>query len=167
MIRIIMIYDQVQSGQGTKDDKMVPLNATSELIGPGVMMKPFLKEMDGRIIASLVAGTGTFEANPEEISRKMCAMVMRLRPDVVICGPSFNYGDYSAMCARLAYDIITKTKTPAFAAMAKENKEIIREYQDKITIVMTPAKGEPGLNDALKNMCETAQRLALKEGNLS
>ena len=28
MIRIIMIYDQVQAGQGTKDDRMVPLNAT-------------------------------------------------------------------------------------------------------------------------------------------
>jgi len=160
-----MIYDQVQSGQGTKDDRMVPLNATSDLIGPGVMMKPFLREIDGKIIASLVAGTGTFEADPEEVSRKLCAMVMKLKPDVVICGPAFNYKDYGAMCARVAYDIGAKTKIPAFAAMAKENEDVIREYQDRITIVMTPAKGEAGLNDALKKMCETAKRLAQKAGN--
>ena len=82
-----MIYDQVQAGQGTKDDRMVPLNATKEVIGPAVMMKPYLKEMDAKVIATLIAGTGTYEANSDEVGRKMCAMVKKLNADVVICGP--------------------------------------------------------------------------------
>ena len=46
-MKIIMIYDQIQSGLGTKDDTMVPLTGKKEPIGPAVMMEPFLKEVDG------------------------------------------------------------------------------------------------------------------------
>ena len=42
-MKIIMIYDQIQSGLGTKDDTMVPLTGKKEPIGPAVMMEPFLK----------------------------------------------------------------------------------------------------------------------------
>ena len=41
-MKIIMIYDQIQSGLGTKDDTMVPLTGKREPIGPAVMMEPFL-----------------------------------------------------------------------------------------------------------------------------
>lgn len=159
MIRIIMIYDQVQSGQGTKDDRMVPLNATKEIIGPAVMMKPYLKEIDAKVIATLISGTGTYEENPDDINRKICAMVKKLKADVVICGPSFNYKDYSAMCAAAADRIQQETGIPAFAAMADENEEIIQQYKNRITIVKTPKKGEGGLNEALKNICRTAKEL--------
>lgn len=46
-MKVIMILDQVQSGYGTKNDKMIPLTGTKEIIGPGVIMKPYLKEIDG------------------------------------------------------------------------------------------------------------------------
>ena len=36
-MKIIMIYDQIQSGLGTKDDTMVPLTGKREPIGPAVM----------------------------------------------------------------------------------------------------------------------------------
>lgn len=161
MIRIIMIYDQVQSGQGTKYDTMIPLNATKELIGPAVMMKPYLKEIDAKVVATLISGTGTYEENPDEVSRKLCGMVKKLKADVVICGPSFDYADYSAMCAVVAERIQQETGIPAFAAMADENEDIIQEYKNRITIVKTPKKGEGGLNEALKNICRTAGELAV------
>jgi glycine/betaine/sarcosine/D-proline reductase family selenoprotein B len=162
MIRMIMIYDQVQSGQGTKDDKMIPLNATKEIIGPAVMMKSYLKEIDARVIATLICGTGTYQQNPDEVSRKLAAMVKKLKADVVVCGPSFDYADYSAMCAKVADEIKQKTKIPALAAMAQENEEIIRQYEDRIPIIRTPKKGEGGLKEALKNICLTAKELADK-----
>lgn len=165
MIKIVMIYDQVQSGQGTKDDRMIPLNGTRSVIGPAIMMKPFLKELDEKVIACLTCGTGTFQANPDEVSRKLCAMTLKLEPDVVVCGPSFNYPDYSQMCARLAMDICTKTGIPAIAAMSEENTEIIREYKKKLPIVKIPKKGEGGLNTALRNLCQTARAAA--ENNLN
>ena len=79
-MKIIMIYDQIQSGLGTKDDTMVPLTGKKEPIGPAVMMEPFLKQVDGHVIACLCCGNGTYLADPEEVSRKLCAMVKKLQP---------------------------------------------------------------------------------------
>jgi glycine reductase len=162
-IKIMMIYDQIQAGAGTKDDKMVQLGAKREPIGPAIMMEPFLKEIGGKVIACLYCGNGTYLANPEEVSRKLCAMANKVQPDVVICGPSFNYMDYANMSARVAYDIVQTTKIPAFAAMSVENEETIASYKDKVNIVITPKKGGTGLNDSLRNMCLLAKALVNKE----
>lgn len=156
-MKIVMIFDQIQSGLGTKDDKMVPLGGKKEPIGPAVMMAPFLKEVDGHVIACLYCGNGTYLADPDEVTRKLCAMVDKIKPDVVICGPAFNYIDYARMAAHVAYEINTSISIKAFAAMSEENDDTIELYKDKISIVKTPKKGGFGLNDSLRNMCKLAQ----------
>ena len=123
------------------------------------MMQPFLKEMDGHVIACLCCGNGTYLADPQEVSRKLCAMVKKLQPDVVICGPAFNFLDYGAMAARVADDINTTTGVKAFAAMSEENVDTIQEFKNKVAIVKTPKKGGLGLNDALKNICKMAKAM--------
>lgn len=162
-IKIIMIYDQIQAGAGTKDDKMVPLSAKREPLGPAIMMEPFLKEIDGKVIACLYCGNGTYLADPEEVSRKLCAMVNKLQPDVVMCGPALNYMDYASMAAKVAYDINKTTGIPALAAMSAENEETIANFKDKVNIVVTPKKGGIGLNESLKNMCKLAKALVNKD----
>lgn len=159
-MKIVMIFDQIQSGLGTKDDTMVPLTGKKDPIGPAIMMEPFLKDVDGHVVACLCCGNGTYLADPEEVSRKLCAMVNKLKPDVVMCGPAFNFVDYAAMCARVAYDINQSTEAKAFAAMSVENADTIAAYKDQVAIVKTPKKGAMGLNDALKNMCTFAKALA-------
>ena len=54
-MKIVMIFDQIQSGLGTKDDTMVPLTGKKEPVGPAVMMQPFLKEIDGHVTCSCSA----------------------------------------------------------------------------------------------------------------
>ncbi|SHJ95526.1 glycine reductase [Clostridium amylolyticum] len=162
-IKIMMIYDQIQAGAGTKDDKMVPLGTKKEPVGPAIMMEPFLKEIRGKVIVCLYCGNGTYLTDPDEVSRKFCAMVNKVKPDVVICGPAFNYIDYASMAARVAYDIIQTTKIPALAAMSVENEETIANYKDKVNIVITPKKGGTGLNDSLRNICLLAEALVNKE----
>lgn len=162
-MKVIMIFDQIQSGAGTKDDKMVALAGKKEPLGPAVMMQPMLKEINAHIIACLYCGTGTYQANKAEVSRKLCAMVKKLNPDIVICGPAFNYLDYGSMAAEIAYDIVSKTDIPAFAAMSKENEETINAFKNKIAIVETPKKGGFGLNEALRNMCSLAKAKVNKE----
>ena len=98
-MKIIMIYDQIQSGAGIKDDHDIPLGAKKEAVGPAVMMEPFLKKVDGKVVACLYCGDGTYLKNPDEVSRKLCAMVNKLKPDVVMCGPCFNYLNYGKMAA--------------------------------------------------------------------
>ena len=158
-MKVIMIYDQIQSGAGIKDDHMVPLGATKDPVGPAIMMEPYLKAVGGRVVACLYCGDGFYEANPKEVSRKLCAMVNKLKPDVVICGPAFNYLGYGKMAANIAYDINQTTDVPAFAAMSKENEETINEFKDKVHIVETPKKGGTGLNEALDGLCILAKAL--------
>ncbi len=161
-MKIIMILDQIQSGLGTKDDMMLPLGGKKESIGPAVMMSPYFKDIDGHVIACLYCGNGTYMADPDEVSRKLCAMVGKIQPDIVICGPAYNFIEYAQMCARVAYDVNQTTKAKAFAAMSKENEETIAAYKDKVFIVETPKKGGINLTTALRNICTMAK--ALHEG---
>ena len=165
-MKIVMIFDQIQSWLGTKDDTMVPLTGKKEAVGPAVMMQPFLKEIDGLVTACVCCGNGTYLADPDEVSRKLCAMVKKLQPNVVICGPAFNYPDYGEMCARVAADINATTDSRAFAAMAQENSDVISRYKDQVMIVKTPKKGGLGLNDSLKNICRVAAAMAADSGDL-
>lgn len=162
-MRIIMIYDQIQSGAGIKDEHDVPLGAKKEVIGPAVMMEQSLKKIGGKVIACLYCGDGTYAANPDEVSRKLCAMVNKLKADVVMCGPCLNYLGYGKMAARVANDINNTTEAKAFAAMSVENEETIAEYKDKVHIIKTPKKGGFGLNESLDAMCELAK--AMHEGD--
>lgn len=161
-MKIIMIYDQIQAGAGIKDNHDVPLGAKKEAVGPAIMMEPFLKKVDGKVVACLYCGDGTYAANPDEVSRKLVAMINKLKPDVVMCGPCFNYLGYGKMAARVAYDINQNTDIPALAAMSEENEETIAEYKDKVHIVKTPKKGGVGLNESLDGMCQLAQAMVQK-----
>ena len=57
-MKIIMIYDQIQSGAGIKDDHDIPLGAKKEAVGPAVMMEPFLKKVDGKSWHVFIVETG-------------------------------------------------------------------------------------------------------------
>lgn len=163
MKRIMMVYDQIQAGAGTKDDKMVPLKATKEVVGPAVMMDRFLKKNDEKVIACVYCGNGTYNENPDEIIRKITALAAKLKADAVICGPCFNYADYAAMAAATA-DSITKHGIPAVACMSKENADTISAWKDKVAIVKGPKKGETGLNEALENLCVLTSQMADGKG---
>lgn len=164
-MKVIMIYDQIQAGAGIKDDHNVPLGLKKEVVGPAIMMEPFLRKVGGKVIACLYCGDGTFAENPDEVSRKLCAMVNKIKPDVVMCGPAFNYLGYGKMAARVAYDINQTTDAVAIAAMSVENEETIAEYKDKVHIVKTPKKGGTGLNDALEGMCLLTKAMLDKEND--
>lgn len=159
MLKVIMFFDQIQSGFGTKDDKMVPLAGIKDLVGPAVMLAPFLKEIDAKVVASFYCGNGTYLNDPEGISKKICDKVEKLKPDIVICGPAFNYADYAEMCGKIANDINRTTSVKAIAAMSKENEDVISKYKDEVLIVETPKKGGIGLNDSLEMISKVAKKL--------
>lgn len=165
MKKIMMVYDQIQAGAGTKDDKMVPLKATKEPIGPALMMDRFLKANDEKIIACVYCGNGTYLANPDEIVRKITALALKLKPDAVICGPCHNYLDYAGMAAAVCESINTKTDIPALSEMSIECAPVIEKYAKKIPLVKGPKKGGIGLNEALENMCKLAAAMADHDEN--
>ena len=83
-MKIVMIYDQIQSGKGIKDDHMVPLGLVKESCGPAIMMEPFLKQVNGHVVCCLYCGDGFYEANSDEVSRKLWAMDVWLHVSLMI-----------------------------------------------------------------------------------
>ncbi len=158
-MKIVMIYDQIQAGAGTKDDKMVGLKATRDVIGPAVMMEPYLKQIDGQVIACLYCGDGYFRANEALVVSKFTAMIAKLQPDLVICGPSYNYSGYSEMAVKTAAAIKRDLDVPVICAMAKDNSELIGVYKSKVPIVKTPKKGGVGLMESLQGISLVADAL--------
>ena len=158
-MKMIMIYDQIQAGLGAKDDKMLPLGATRDVVGPAVMMEQYLKQVDAHVIATLYCGNGTYMADPDVVARKLVGMTKKLGADVVVCGPAFNYAEYAEMCGRVAADIDAAGFAHAIAAMSEENAETIERYRGRTHIVRTPKKGGVGLNESLKNICLLAKGL--------
>lgn len=167
MIKIVTIYDQIQSGMGTKDDKMLPLGGKNVPIGPSVVMERYLKENESQVVACLYCGTGTYESDKKRVSEKLCTMVKKLQPDAVICGPSFNYKEYSVMCAEIGADILQTTGIPVVVAMSEDNGEVIEEYQNFLPMVRCPKKGEPGLNQTLENICKVTKALVSRDTGVS
>lgn len=94
-MKIIMVLNQIQAGVGTKDDTHVPLTATQNPVGPGSMMKPMMTKYDETLLATIYCGTGLYEDDKAVTIRKIVGIVKRLGADIVICGPSFDYPDFS------------------------------------------------------------------------
>ena len=81
-------------------------------------------------------------------------MVKRLAPDFVVCGPGFNFPDYSEMCAVCCESILKQTEIHACAMMSQENEEVIRKYSDYLPILKMPKKGGVGLGDSFEHLAE-------------
>ena len=162
-MKVLMIFDQTQAGLGGKENPNLPLGGKMMPIGSASMLEPALKEVDGQVIATLYCGNGFFEEHKQEVTKKIIAMTQKINPDVVICGPAYNYKGYAKMCAVLTKALNRYTKIPAIAAMSQENDETITEYKDIINIVKMPKKGGTGLNDSLRHICQLARKKVNKE----
>lgn len=162
-MKVLMIFDQTQAGLGGKESADLPLGGKMMAIGSCNMFERQLKEVGGKIVGTLYCGNGTFMNDPETVSKKFAAMAKKIQPDVVICGPCFNYGEYGIMAAKTALTINEHTDIPAFAMMSEECDKAIADYKDKVHILKMPKKGGTGLNQALGNMVTFAKMLINKE----
>ena len=162
-MKVMMIFDQTQAGLGGKESPDLAMGGKAMAMGSVGMFQKFLDENDGKVIATLYCGDGTFKEDPEKNAKKFAAMAKKFNPDVVICGPCFNYAGYGMMAAKTALTINQHTEIPAFAIMSQECEEAIATFKDQVTILKMPKKGGIGLNDSLKQMCDFAKMLVDKE----
>lgn len=156
-MKVLMVFDQTQAGLGGKESPDLPLGGKPMAIGSCNMFETILKEHDGHVAATLWCGDGTYKSDPDGVARKMAVMVKKLNPDVVICGPCFNYPGYAMMAAGVAKCINEHTNIPAFSIMSQECDEAIEKYKNEVNILKMPKKGGTGLNQSLKAMCQLAE----------
>lgn len=164
-MRVILILDQIQSGLGTKDDKDLPLGLETLYIGPAVMMRPYLDKLGIKVSHCIYCGTRFFFNNESKILEKLKVVLTKANPDVVICGPSYNYADFSKMSAHIAAYLKENTNIKVMCAMSKENEEVINEYKNLVPILKMPKKGEGGLSSSIEEMCNLTDSL-IKDNNL-
>lgn len=154
-MKVIFILDQIQAGFGGKERGDLPLGGKKMALGAVDMFSNYLAPVDASVIATLFCGDDTFLADPQTVTKKLVAMCQKLAPDVVICGPAFNYDKYGLMCATVA-TALEAHGVPAVAAMSRECADAIAAYQDRVTIVKMPKKGGIGLTDALQKILALA-----------
>lgn len=151
-MRVLLFFDQTQAGAGGKERPNVELAVEKGGIGSYHMFEKYIKQEGGLVLATMYCGNGYFFDHEEEVKRKVAGLATKLKADIVLCGPCFDYPDYSRMSAILAQYIEKNTDTKAVAMFSKENEEVIAQYKDSVRIIKMPRKGGTGLNESLENM---------------
>lgn len=151
-MKVVLIFDQGLAGAGGKSNPNLALSAAKGGIGSALMLEPHFKKINAEIIATLYCGNEYFLNNKEEVVIKMTAMVKKLNPDIVVCGPCFNFNDYALMSAMIVQKINSTLSIPAVAMMSIENTSVIADYSKLIPIIKMPKKGGSGLNDSLSDL---------------
>lgn len=152
-MKIVLIFDQGLAGAGGKSNPNIGLQAVKGGVGSSLMLEPHFEKINAQILATLYCGNEYFINNEDEVISKMTVMVKKLNPDFVVCGPCFNFHDYSEMSAKISANILKNTNIHSCAMMSIENIDIINEFKDKTPIVKMPKKGGVGLNDSISNLC--------------
>lgn len=151
-MRVLLFFNQTQAGAGGKERPNVELAVEKGGIGSYHMFEKYIKQEGGLVLATMYCGNGYFFDHEEEVKRKVAGLATKLKADIVLCGPCFDYPDYSRMSAILAQYIEENTDTKAVAMFSKENEEVIEQYKDSVRIIKMPRKGGTGLNVSLENM---------------
>lgn len=153
-MKVVLIFDQGQAGAGGKSNPNVGMTAVKGGVGSATMLEPHFAKIGANVIATLYCGDGYFTDHKEEVVTKMTAMVKKLNPDFVVCGPCFDFNVYAEMAAMISACINEKTDIKSCAMMAVEkNGDTIANYKDKTAILKMPKKGGTGLNDSLADLC--------------
>ncbi|MBW9212893.1 MULTISPECIES: GrdB-related putative oxidoreductase [Terrabacteria group] len=147
-MKIVLIFDSGLAGAGGKSNSDCALTATREVVGTAMILEPYFKQIGGQISATLYCGMDYYKNNKDEVVMKMTAMVKKLKPDFVLCGPCFNFADYSEMAARCTKLIMEKTDVKVASMMAIENQDVIAKYREDIAILKMPKKGGTGLSES-------------------
>ncbi len=158
-MKVVLIFDQGLAGAGGKSNPHEGLNMKKGGIGSALMLQPYFDKIDAEVVATLYCGNEYYLENKDEVVFKLAAMCKKINPDIVVCGPCFNFEDYADMAAHTASLIKEKTEVHPIAMMSEENKDIIDEFKSTIPIVRMPKKGGTGLAESLSHLAELMQAI--------
>ena len=165
-MKVVLIFDQGLAGAGGTSNPNVGLNAVKGGVGSALMLESHFAKIGANVVATLYCGNEYFLNNQDEVVTKMTAMVKKVNPDFVLCGPCFNFPDYARMAAMISASILEHTDIPSCAMMSVENAETIKNYKDQTPIVKMPKKGGTGLNDSIAALCELMAATVNKTGEM-
>lgn len=166
-MKVVLIFDQGLAGAGGKSNPNVGLQIAKGGIGSALMLQPHFDKIDAKVFSTLYCGNQYFLNNEQEVIDKMTAMVKKINPDMVVCGPCFNFIDYAKMCAELTDNISQTTDIPVVTMMSDDNADTIAKFKDKISIIKMPKKGGVGLSDSFEDLIKWMNLKYENSGELS
>lgn len=158
-MRVVLFFDQIQSGSGGKENASVPLAVEKGGIGAYFTFQQYL-DKSVHVIATTYSGTDYFKENEAMVIEKMIGLLRKVKADIVLCGPCYNYTPYAEMAATLAHAV--KEQLPEchpIVMCSQENEQVIETYKEHLTIVRMPKKGGVGLSDSFRNVSEIMKRI--------
>lgn len=153
-MRVVLFMDPLQAGKGGKYDKQVPIAVEKGGLGSYGMFAMYLDQIQANVVATIYCGSEYFAANQADCISKVGHLLAKVKADVLLCGPCFDFADYAAMSAELGLQIEAQAICPVVLACAQECQETITQYRERLSIVQMPKKGGVGLNQSLKQMAQ-------------
>lgn len=158
-MKVILFLDQLQAGLGGKYDTSVPLGVEKGGIGSYGMFSSLMPSIDAVVVCTIYCGSVYYFDNREDVTTKIVKLLDKVKADVVICGPCFDFSDYANMAGDLATYIQANSDIKVVMACSKECSDAVSRYKDTVTIVQMPKKGGVGLNDSLKNLVSITKKV--------
>jgi betaine reductase len=112
-VNAVHYLNQFFAGKGGEQAAGLPPGRLAGAVGPGRMLGI-------EVSATLFCGDNYFNEHPREALEELLGYLRELRPDVLICGPSFASGRYGIACGKLAR-AAADLQIPSVCAMEPEN----------------------------------------------
>lgn len=159
-MRAVLFLDQVQAGLGTKHDSMIPLQVEKGGYGTYNMFEKEFKEAGIQVAATIICGPNFYFGEEAVNQEKIAKLLTKIQAEVLVCGPCYDFHEYSSMSVSLAKYCKEHTECKVIVALNdKNNEELIQQNKDNITLYKMPKKGDVGLKDSFKNLAKTIQAL--------
>ena len=131
--RIVLYLNQFFAGVGGEEVNDIPLDTTSELVGPGRALQNILGDKGGTLVKTIFAGDDYFVSNEDQAVEDIKAILEETKPDLVIAGPAYDAGRYGVACAlvcKAAWD----QAIPAVTGMHPDNSGLSAYRESVISI---------------------------------
>lgn len=133
--KVVCFLNQFFGQIGGEDMADVGVSYKETPIGPAILIDQELGE-EADVIATIICGDNYFADDPDKATKECMEIIIKLKPDLFMAGPSFNAGRYGMNCGKIASEVTKTLNIPSITAMYPESPgaEI---YRTKTFVIKT------------------------------
>jgi len=156
VIRVVHYINQFFAGLGGEEMASALPEARDGAVGPGVALQASLAP-GAKIVGTVVCGDGYYGEHTDDARERCLALIMEMKPDILIAGPAFGAGRYGFACGDVAASLSERFGITAAACMHAENPGVAL-FAKRVHIVPC-APSARGMAQAARDAASFALRL--------
>lgn len=118
--KILYYVNQFFGRIGGEDKADTAPILTEEAVGPAMGFQQEIKDA-GKVVATFICGDNYINEHRDEALKEFEKAMAKIKPDMVVVGPSFNAGRYGMASASIAEFVADKYDIPVISGMYEEN----------------------------------------------